>query len=146
MNRAMILQQLDERLPAKIRIPACGWVRTIRQALGMSLKQLAKKIEVDESTLSRLEKNESEGKVTLNSLKKMADGMDCDVVYTLIPREKSFQKMVLKQAMKYVRNKGMKVGQSMILEEQQVDRVKLEESYEKDAKSLAEKVDSVIWT
>ena len=63
-----------------------GWVRLIRKTLGMSMQTLADKLKVDQSTLVRLEKREVQKKITLKKLEDVAESLDCDLMYALVPR------------------------------------------------------------
>lgn len=85
------IRQIDEALAplAKLRDlspPPEGWTRTIREALGMSLRQLAERAGVSKTTVRSAEVNEAKGTIQMNSLAKLAEAMDCDLVYALVPR------------------------------------------------------------
>lgn len=68
-----------------IQQPSEGWLRTVRQALGMSGAQLARKMGVTRSQISQSEKNELSGAISLKTLQAMAEAMNCRVVYALVP-------------------------------------------------------------
>lgn len=74
----------DDRLPHAA--PAKGWINTIRKALGMSAAQLAKRLAVTRAAVYKLEEREASRSITLKQLDKAANEIDCDVIYTLIPR------------------------------------------------------------
>jgi predicted DNA-binding mobile mystery protein A len=74
----------DDRLPRTA--PAKGWINTIRKALGMSVAQLANRLGVTRAAVYKLEEREVSRSITLKQLDKAANEMDCDVIYTLIPR------------------------------------------------------------
>jgi predicted DNA-binding mobile mystery protein A len=65
--------------------PNGGWARSIRQALGMSGQQLARRVGVSRATIATLERSEARGRITLASLEKLARGLGCRVVYALVP-------------------------------------------------------------
>lgn len=67
--------------------PRGGWVRAIREALGMSAAQLARRVGVSRQTVEDFERNEAAGKIAMESLNKLASAMDCRVVYSLVPRK-----------------------------------------------------------
>jgi predicted DNA-binding mobile mystery protein A len=66
--------------------PAGGWVKRIRTALGMTAKQLGRRVGVSQNAISEAERAEVEGRISLKTLKKIADGLDSDLVYALVPR------------------------------------------------------------
>ena len=74
----------SDLLPA---LPQGGWIRTVREALGMNARQLAARVGVRVSTLLGAERNEVAGTITMNQLKRIAAAMDCELRYVLIPRE-----------------------------------------------------------
>jgi predicted DNA-binding mobile mystery protein A len=84
--------RLDERLSPfkqgdlKHSMPNAGWVRSIRNALGMTLEQLGKRLDVTAATVADVERSESNGTVQLNTLRRVATALDCDLVYALVPR------------------------------------------------------------
>ena len=66
--------------------PEKGWVRTVRDALCMSGFQLARRMGVKQPTVAGLERNERDGTITLDTLRRAAAALGCDVVYAFIPR------------------------------------------------------------
>jgi predicted DNA-binding mobile mystery protein A len=106
------------RLRSELATPVGGWIRCIRLALGMNSRHLGERIGVGADWVRVLERNESAGAVTLRSLQKAADAMNCDLVYTFLPRE-SLRGMVEKQARKVAELRSKRVSHSMMLEEQQ---------------------------
>lgn len=69
-----------------IVVPLEGWICTTRKALGISAAQLARRLGVTRSHISNTEKNELNGSVTLKTLKNMAEGMGCHLVYAIVPK------------------------------------------------------------
>ena len=89
-------RRLDERLKAFAGLgaaPPMGWVRALRDALGLTGAQLARRIGIRPAGLSELEKNEAKGAITLATLKRAAEALDCTLVYALVPNQ-SLEKMV----------------------------------------------------
>jgi predicted DNA-binding mobile mystery protein A len=73
--------------------PLNGWIQAIRTALGMTTRQLAERMQISQSTLVALEKSEANDKITLQSLRRAANALDCDVQYTFIPRTPLLKKV-----------------------------------------------------
>jgi len=65
--------------------PSIGWARSIRESLGMSAEQLARRLGVSRATIVTLERSEARGRITLASLEKLSRGLGCRVVYALVP-------------------------------------------------------------
>jgi len=88
MNDA--IRHLDKRFTtlrvlAKSARPPKGWLRAIRDALGMTTAQLAHRIGVTQPRIVELEQSEVSGAVTLHSLQRAAEALGCRVVYALVP-------------------------------------------------------------
>ncbi len=66
--------------------PSRGWIRAIRDALGMTGAQLATRMGISQPAVAQLERSEADGHIRLDSLRRAADALDCDVVYALVPR------------------------------------------------------------
>jgi predicted DNA-binding mobile mystery protein A len=66
--------------------PHRGWIRAIRDALGMSSTELAVRMGVSQSTVPDLEHSEVHGTVKLETLRRAADALDCELFYVLVPR------------------------------------------------------------
>lgn len=77
--------------------PRCGWVKTVRLALGMSSTALAARTGMTAQGVRQLEQAEENGSISLKTLAKLADGLDCEVHYILLPRS-SLLDQVLKQS------------------------------------------------
>ncbi len=67
--------------------PSRGWLKAIREALGMTTAQLGQRLGVVQSRVVAIEQAEAKGTVTLNSLEKAAQALDCRLVYALVPRQ-----------------------------------------------------------
>jgi predicted DNA-binding mobile mystery protein A len=95
--------------------PPRGWVRTMRDALGMSAVQLANRLGVSRAAVYQLEGRESSRSVSLKQLDKAADAMECDVFYTLVPRS-TVEQTIRAQAKKNAETKLYNANLSMGLE------------------------------
>lgn len=67
--------------------PSQGWLKSIREALGRTQRQQAQRLGITGPSLHKSEKAEAEDRITLGQLRKLADGLDCDLVYALVPRQ-----------------------------------------------------------
>jgi predicted DNA-binding mobile mystery protein A len=104
---------------ALFKPPVRGWIKAIREALGMSSAQLAKRMGVKQPTLTAIEQSELKGTVQLATLRRVAEAMNCTLVYALIPNE-PLETIVQKQARKVARRQLQSVEHSMLLERQAV--------------------------
>lgn len=116
------IRQLDDALASlkpllDLSPPREGWVRAIREAMGMSLRQLAERAGVSKTTVRSAEVNEVKGTVQLNSLARLAEAMDCELVYALVPRD-SLRDTIERRARHVAERMVGRVSDSMELEGQ----------------------------
>jgi predicted DNA-binding mobile mystery protein A len=143
--KQMQLQTLDKHL-AQISVPEApsdGWIRANRSSIGMSIQQLASRIGIAKQSVARLEKNESDDSITLKSLRKAAEALDCRLVYALVPNDGSLEGIVKKQAFKKAYEIVHTVDHSMKLEGQGVGNLK--EKIKEIAEELARTPNSKLW-
>ena len=134
------VRQLDEALAPfqDLRnrpVPRGGWLRTIRQALGMTARQLAARSGKAQTTVLSTERNEASGTVQLDTLQNLADALDCDLVYALVPRT-SLRERLERQACAIASQTVARVSVSMELEAQGVP----EEERARQIDELAEEI------
>ena len=115
---------LDRRLaplqPAQNhRPPPRGWIRALRDALGMSAAQLGRRLGIRSQSIDDLEKTEVSGGISLAALQRVAEAMDCTLVYALVPNQ-SLTALVQRRAETIARAAVAGVAHSMALEDQQV--------------------------
>lgn len=96
-----------------------GWIKTVREALGMSTRQLAKRLNASQSVVTSAERNELAHTITLAQLDKLADALGCKVVYSFIP-ESSLEAMVNERAEAIAKTHVSMVQHTMRLEDQSV--------------------------
>ncbi|MCY4379447.1 MAG: mobile mystery protein A [Candidatus Dadabacteria bacterium] len=118
----MQLQMLDDHL-SRVNVcdrPSGGWIRAVRTSLGMSVRQMAERIGIAQQSAARLEKNETNDAITLKSLRKAAEALDCRLVYAFVPNDGSLRNIVRKRALRKARDIVAPVDHSMMLEAQDV--------------------------
>jgi len=108
------------------------------------MAQLAKRINLSAPNVSQMEIGEVKGSVTLNTLKKAAEAMGCELVYVFRPK-KSLEAMLRNQAQKYAEKEVGRVYNTMLLEAQQSDEQTYRNQIEVLADELIQKSDRRIW-
>ena len=66
--------------------PHRGWIRAVRDALGMSTTELARRLGVSQQRVTALEQGELRLSIQLNTLKRVANALDCELVYAQVPK------------------------------------------------------------
>ncbi len=110
-------RRLDNTLTG-IVIPKCpskGWVRAIREAIGMTQAQLGRRLGITRQAIASIEASELDGSASLSRLRRTADALGCDLRYVLVPR-KPLEQIVSDQARLRAENKLRRVNRSQALE------------------------------
>ena len=116
--------QLDKRFNqigplSRFTVPVRGWIKAIRAALGMSSEQLAKRLGVKQPSVVAMEQSEAKGTIELATLRRVAEALDCNLVYALVPN-KPLETIVRDRARILLRRRRAPVEHSMLLEDQAV--------------------------
>ena len=143
------LELVQERLSsyaglAKSRRPALGWLRLIRVTLGRTQRQQASRLGVSGATVHKAEQSEANERITLGQLRRLADGLDCDVVYALVPR-RPLPEMVRERAREIALKEVGRVAHSMQLEGQRPPEERLRAQVERRVDELLRGRWSDLW-
>ncbi len=99
------------------RPPPGGWTKAIRQALGMSSRQLANRLGITRQAVIDLERREKDGRATIGALTKAARAMGCELVYAVVPKS-NLEEMIRNRARNVAARRLRRVSHSMALEAQ----------------------------
>lgn len=102
--------------------PPKGWIRAIRDALGMSSEQLGRRLSLRSQSIDDWEKTEANGSIQLATLRRAADALDCTLVYALIPKT-SLEETVQSRARRIAMRELRRVAHTMKLEDQATDDI-----------------------
>lgn len=147
--RATARRQLEKRFSTMpdahvFTRPPKGWVKALREALGMTSAGLAGRMGVAQSRIPALEQAEAKGTITLGSLERAANALDCELVYMLKPR-KPLEQIVEEQALKVASLRLTTTRHTMALEAQELERSDDDEQVRRLARTLIEKSGSKLW-
>jgi predicted DNA-binding mobile mystery protein A len=136
-SRTALDVRFDDMRPiARFAPPVRGWIKAVRQAIGMSSSQLARRLGVKQPSVIEMEQSEMKGTIQLATLRRAADALDCTLVYVLIPN-KPLKTMVRDRARMLARRRLEAVDHTMLLEDQAVSR----KDVESRLNELAEDID-----
>jgi predicted DNA-binding mobile mystery protein A len=148
-DRASARKQLDKRLN-KLRNsdalsrPPRGWIKAIREALGMTTTQFGKRLGVSQSTALGFEKSEVSKGITLETLERAARALDCRLVYALVP-SKPLELLAEDQARELAKKRLRATSHSMALEDQRVDEADERDHLERLVQKLLNQPGSALW-
>ena len=132
----------DPELP--MQAPNHGWIRSLRNALGMSAVQLAGRLGVSRGAIYKLEESEASRKISLYQLDRAAHAMDCEVFYTLVPRT-TLEQSMRTQSRKKAERMLNKVNVSMGLEAEGVKDKKFTAAVNSSSSYTEALIDRYLW-
>ena len=123
-NAAQSRMHLDERRKelgpvTRYSPPLRGWIKAMREALGMTTAQLAKRLGIKQPSVVAIEQSEAKGTIELATLRRVAEALDCTLVYALVPN-KPLETTIRDRARAFGRRRRGPVEHSMLLEDQRV--------------------------
>lgn len=151
MNKKKLqLDQLDRKLDkykmaSKVTPPPSGWIRSIRLSLGMTLQQLADKLSITKQSVYELEKREKKGSITLKSLKELANAMDLQLVYALVPKDGSLDLLIERKAQELAQRIVSRTSDNMKLEAQENSNERIEKAIHERSITLKSEMPRVLW-
>lgn len=131
-NQALARLRLDARLrPIRehrdaTAVPRGGWLRAVRMALGMSMDDVAQRLGITRSSVARMESSEQRETIQLDTLRRVAQALDCELAYVLIPKV-PLDQSVKQQRVKAARQLSSKVRVHMALEGQDTQDAAMEQ-------------------
>lgn len=148
-NKKLILEQLNitlKRFSAikSVNPPRKGWIRAIRDALGISTRQLGDRLGVSKSRITRIEQDEVSGSVTLKTMRRMADVFDCVFVYGFVPR-KTLEDTLKNQAIHVAKKRMARVVHTMVLEDQGLSEDEQKKAFGTVVDELIETMPKSLW-
>jgi predicted DNA-binding mobile mystery protein A len=148
-ERASARKQLDKRLNILKNVdilarPSHGWIKAIRESFGMTTTQLGKRLSISQPGVISIEKAEASKSITLESLERVAQALDCRLVYALVPR-KPLQRLVEDRANELAKKHLRATSHSMALEDQRVDEANEQAHLKKLVQTLLDQSGSALW-
>lgn len=148
-HKHLILTQLENTLDrlsclSAVQRPTKGWLRAIREALGMSGRQFAQRLGVSPPWVTNLERKEISGSVTIKTMRQAAEAMDCVFVYALLPRE-NLSATLRKRAEALARKRMASVSHTMLLEGQQLSELEQKKALESEVEALLRDMPKELW-
>lgn len=148
-ERHLAREQLDKRLTPlrkspNLARPPRGWIKAVRDALGMTTKQLGQRMGVSQPRITHIEKAEKDSSITLDTLQRAANAMDCQLVYALVPR-RPLQEMIKDRATQRARSIMDATAHSMTLEDQRADNDTEQAQLQQLIKELTDHSGSSLW-
>ena len=147
--RPLTLSQLDRsvapfRKAGTASTPRGGWIRAIREAIGMTSEQLGKRLGITRQAINDAERREGSGYMTLVQLRRFAAALECELVYVIVPRN-SLEEVVERRAEAIAKAEVAKAAHSMALEAQGTDAARVPARVEQVKRQLLAQRWSRLW-
>jgi predicted DNA-binding mobile mystery protein A len=124
------LKQVSESLQRKEIFPAYSiglHIRYIRDALGMSQRQLAKRLGITQQGINKIENNT--GAMTIKTLNKVAQALNLHAMIALVS-DRTLESVIKEQAMKKAGALIKRTEATMAMEKQAVSKSSYKKSYD----------------
>jgi predicted DNA-binding mobile mystery protein A len=120
--RQLRAQQIDRMVQPlralKFPRPQKGWIRALREAMGVSYTELGDRLQASRSLAAQQERAEVDDRITLKSLRTCAAALDCELVYAFVPRGSSIEEALAARTRATASQAVRRVEHSMALEDQ----------------------------
>jgi len=124
--------------------PPIGWIKAVREGLGMAAAHLAVRLGVTTSSVTRLETSETDDTITLASLRRAAEALGCELHYALVPKQ-SLANTLEDRAMTVARRQMSAISHTMTLESQATSKDTVEEQTRDLAENLLKGSRRSLW-
>jgi predicted DNA-binding mobile mystery protein A len=151
MNKKRLqIEQLENKLSGfstaqKVVAPPTGWLKAVRVSLGMSLQQLADKLSITKQSVQEIELREKEGTITLKSLRETANALDMQLVYGLVPKDGSIEKLIDRKAKELATRIVSRTSNTMKLEDQENTQQRLKKAIEERTVVIKNELPKMLW-
>lgn len=151
MNKKKLqIEQLENKLSGfntaqKVVAPPTGWLRAVRVSLGMSLQQLAHKLSITKQSVQEIELREKEGNITLKSLREAANALDMQLVYGLVPKDGSIEKLIDRKARELATRIVSRASNTMKLEDQENTQKRINNAIEERTAVIKNELPKMLW-
>lgn len=148
-ERKRARRSLDKKLgslknSAILTRPQRGWIKAIREALGMTTAQFGQRMGVSQPRAVIVEKAEVSGKITLDTMERAAEALGCRFVYALVPYE-SLDTQVRQRARALADKHLSTVAHSMALEDQGVGSEETQAQHDQLIENILNARGSRLW-
>lgn len=149
-KKSLQLQQLNNKMLSfvslkQVAMPPTGWIKAIRNAIGMSMQQLGNKLKVSKQGVMDIEKREKEGSITIKSLREIARVMDMQLVYGFVPNDGSLDALIEKRATELAKQIVMRTANSMKLEDQANSKERIDTAIKERAAVIKNEMPKILW-
>ncbi len=149
-KQILILDHIDAKI-SQLRkaedlvMPTAGWIYSIRQALGMSMRQLGNMMSITPQSVKEIEEREKSGTITLKVLRQFGQVLNLKLVYGFIPSDGSLEKIIEQRALVLAKEIVNRTSASMKLENQENNPGRLQRAVKEKAEEIRIQMPKYLW-
>ncbi len=149
-KQKLILDQIDRKILQlrnieDLSIPSTGWIKAIRQSLGMSMRQLGIKMGITAQSVREIEQRELNDAISLRVLRQFGKSLNMKLVYGFIPLNESLESIVDQRAKEIAKEIVYRTSISMILEDQENNPERISKAIREKAEEIKREMPKYIW-
>jgi predicted DNA-binding mobile mystery protein A len=149
-KKSLQLQQLNDKMLGfvtlkHVAVPPTGWIKAIRTALGMSMRQLGNKLSISKQGIMDFEKREKDGSITIKALKEIGRALDMQLVYGFVPNDGSLDALIEKRATELATKIVWRTANTMELEDQGNTTLRIQKAIKERAEEIKSEMPKILW-
>lgn len=127
------------------KVPPIGWIRSMRTAFGLSMKQLARKMRIQVNDVSNIEEWEAKGEVRIKDLKRAGAAMDMKFVYGFVPKDGSIDELIERKAKRLATEMVLSTYERIPLSDIDNYREIIRKEIEQKTKEIILELPNILW-
>lgn len=149
-KKSLQIQQLNSKMLAfaslqKVAPPPTGWIKAIRNAIGMSMLQLGKQLSITKQSVQDIERREKDGSITIKALREAARALDMQLVYGFVPNDGSLELLIERKAKELATQIVMRTNNTMKLEDQENTKQRIEKAIQERTTIIKTEMPKTLW-
>ena len=149
-KKSLQIQQLNDKMLAfasmkKIAPPPTGWIKAIRNAIGMSMLQLGNRLSITKQSVQDMERREKNGSISIKALREAARALDMQLVYGFVPNDGTLEALIERKAKELATQIVMRTNNSMKLEDQENSKQRIEKAIQERAFAIKTEIPKTLW-
>lgn len=149
-KKSLQIQQLNTKMLAyaslqKVAPPPTGWIKAIRNAIGMSMLQLGNRLSITKQSVQDIERREKDGSITIKALREAARALDMQLVYGFVPNDGSLELLIERKAKELATQIVMRTNNTMKLEDQENTKQRIEKAIQERTTIIKIEMPKTLW-
>jgi predicted DNA-binding mobile mystery protein A len=149
-KKSLQIQQLNTKMLAyaslqKVAPPTTGWIKSIRNAIGMSMLQLGNRLSITKQSVQDIERREKDGSITIKALREAARALDMQLVYGFVPNDGSLELLIERKAKELATQIVMRTNNTMKLEAQENTKQRIVKAIQERTTIIKTEMPKTLW-